>query len=48
MSTYCSKRLQYLVILSSFLNIVTIFTEVTEQQLLFAQTPDDLIDERIK
>lgn len=33
---------EYLIIVSPFLDVVTVFTEVAEQQLLLAQTPGDL------
>lgn len=38
----------YLVELSTFFNIFAIFTEVTEQQLRFVQTPVDLMQKHIK
>lgn len=34
--------LKYLVVLGPVLNVVTLLTEITEEQLLFTQTPLDL------
>lgn len=34
--------LKYLVVLGPILNVVTVLTEITEEQLLFTQTPLDL------